>query len=168
MSRILVTGISGTGKSAALAELKRRGYRVVETDEPGWREYRAYEVPDELHRGEFLWVEERMRRLLDADADPSLFVAGCVKNQSTFYDRFDAVVLFSAPAEVILDRVERRTTNDYGKSPLERGSRSVSSQVPYASGAATAASMAGLSWASIPGDCWMKGARSSFSRLMLP
>jgi len=115
-----VTGISGTGKSAALAELKRRGYRVVETDEPGWREYRAYEVPDELHRGEFLWVEERMRRLLDADADPSLFVAGCVKNQSTFYDRFDAVVLFSAPAEVILDRVERRTTNDYGKSPLER------------------------------------------------
>src|SRR4026209_1429727 len=120
MSRILVTGISGTGKSAALAELKRRGYRVVETDEPGWREYRAYEVPDELHRGEFLWVEERMRRLLDADADPSLFVAGWVKNQSTFSHRFDAVVLFSAPAEVILDRVERRTTNDYGKSPLER------------------------------------------------
>jgi hypothetical protein len=37
-----------------------------------------------------------------------------------FYDRFDAVVLLSAPADVILDRVARRTTNNYGKTPLER------------------------------------------------
>ena len=44
----------------------------------------------------------------------------CVRNQSKFYDRFDAVVLLSAPADVILDRVARRTTNDYGKSPVER------------------------------------------------
>jgi hypothetical protein len=43
-----------------------------------------------------------------------------VANQGKFYDRFDAVVLLSAPAEVILDRVENRTTNDYGKGPGER------------------------------------------------
>jgi hypothetical protein len=28
--------MSGTGKSSALAELSRRGYRAVDTDEPGW------------------------------------------------------------------------------------------------------------------------------------
>ena len=28
--------VSGTGKSAALSALARRGYRVVDTDEPGW------------------------------------------------------------------------------------------------------------------------------------
>jgi dephospho-CoA kinase len=121
MSKILVTGMSGTGKSAVLAELGRRGYRVVDTDDPGWREYRAHaEPPDELHRGEWFWVEERMTRLLDADDRRSLFVEGCSANQSKFYDRFDAVVLLSAPQDVILDRVERRTTNDYGKSPIER------------------------------------------------
>lgn len=121
MSRILITGISGTGKSSALAELGRRGYRVVDTDEPGWREYREYPEPeDALHRGEWLWVEERITRLLDADDGGTLFVQGTVRNQSRFYDRFDAVVLFSAPAEVILDRVARRTTNRYGKTPLER------------------------------------------------
>jgi hypothetical protein len=43
-----------------------------------------------------------------------------VRNQSRFYDRFDAVVLLSAAADVILDRVARRTTNQYGKTPLER------------------------------------------------
>lgn len=116
-----MTGISGTGKSSALAELGRLGYRVVDTDDPGWREYREYVEPaDELHRGEWLWVEERMTRLLNSVAGRSLFVAGCAKNQSRFYDRFNAVVLLSAPADVILDRVARRTTNDYGKNPLER------------------------------------------------
>jgi hypothetical protein len=61
MSKVLVTGLSGTGKSPALAELGRRGYRVVDTDDPGWREYRQYaESSDELHRGEWLWVEEKI------------------------------------------------------------------------------------------------------------
>ncbi|MFL5973155.1 MAG: AAA family ATPase [Gaiellaceae bacterium] len=124
MSRVLVTGMSGTGKSSALAELGRRGYRVVDTGDPGWREYREYreylESSDELHRGEWLWVEERITGLLDSDDGRSLFVEGCVRNQSKFYDRFNAVVLLSAPADVILDRVARRTTNNYGRTPLER------------------------------------------------
>ena len=48
-----MTGMSGTGKSSALAELGRRGYHVVDTDDPGWREYRDYVAPsDEVHRGE--------------------------------------------------------------------------------------------------------------------
>lgn len=113
--------MSGTGKSSALAELGRRGYRVVDTDDPGWREYREnLDSPDELHRGEWLWVEEKMAALLDSDDGRSLFVQGCVRNQAKFYDRFDAVVLFSAPTDVILDRIARRTTNNYGKSPVER------------------------------------------------
>lgn len=113
--------MSGTGKSSALAELGRRGYRVVDTDDSGWREYREYvESSDELHRGEWLWVEETLTELLDSDDGRPLFVAGGARNQSKFYDRFDAVVLLSAPADVILDRVARRTTNNYGKTPLER------------------------------------------------
>jgi hypothetical protein len=102
-------------------ELAKRGYRVVDTDEDEWREYRPYPEPiDELHRGEYHWVAARMQTLLDSEDDRTLFVAGGVRNQSEFYDRFDAVVLLSAPVEVMLDRVARRTTNDYGKSDLER------------------------------------------------
>jgi adenylate kinase family enzyme len=126
MSRVLVTGMSGTGKSSALAELGRRGYRVVDTGDPGWSEYREYvESSDELHRGEWLWVEERITGLLDSDDVRSLFVEGCVRNQWKFYNRFHAVVLLSAPADVILDRVARRTTNKYGKTPLERVERAM-------------------------------------------
>jgi dephospho-CoA kinase len=106
-----VTGMSGTGKSTALAELALRGFRVVETDEPGWKE---------LRDGEWVWREDRIAELLAADGERALYVSGCVANQGRFYHRFDAVVLLSAPADVILSRIATRTTNDFGKSPGER------------------------------------------------
>ena len=118
MSRVLVTGMSGTGKSSALAELGRHGYRVVETDEPGWSEW--VESSDAVLGGEWLWDEDRMAALLQDDDGRTLFVQGCVRNQGKFYDRFDAVVLLSAPAEVILERIAHRATNDFGKTPAER------------------------------------------------
>jgi dephospho-CoA kinase len=115
--RVLVTGMSGTGKSSVLRELARRGHRVVDTDEPGWTD----EVPDPDGRGtERVWNEDRMSLLLAAGGTPSLFVAGCTPNQGRFYDRFDAVVLLSVAADILLERVTRRTTNVYGKDPVER------------------------------------------------
>jgi RNase adaptor protein for sRNA GlmZ degradation len=39
MTKVLVSGMSGTGKPSALAQLGRRGYRVVDTDDPGWPEW---------------------------------------------------------------------------------------------------------------------------------
>jgi hypothetical protein len=106
-----VTGMSGTGKSSALVELARRGFDVVDTDEPGWKEWRDREE---------VWAEPRMAELLAADGPRTLYVSGCVSNQGAFYDRFDAVVLLSAPASVLLDRIESRTTNSFGKRPVER------------------------------------------------
>jgi dephospho-CoA kinase len=107
---VFVTGMSGTGKSSALAELARRGHRVVDTDDGDW-----------IDRGaEPLWREDRIEELLEENGDGTLFISGCVANQGTFYERFDAVVLLSAPADVILERVAVRETNDFGKSEAER------------------------------------------------
>ena len=36
MPKVLVTGMSGTGKSAVLQELGERGHRVVDTDAGQW------------------------------------------------------------------------------------------------------------------------------------
>jgi shikimate kinase len=116
--RVLVTGMSGTGKSAALAELGRRGFRVVDTDLPGWSEWIEDEADPDV--AGWYWREDRIDELLDAEDERTLYVSGTVTNQGKFYDRFDAVVLLSAPAEVILERVDRRTTNPYGKDAAER------------------------------------------------
>ena len=117
MAVVLVTGMSGTGKSAALAELARRGHRVVDTD------YGAYseEVPCSNAGGwEQLWREDRIEALLNGYRDEVLFISGCVSNQGKFYPRFDAVVLLTAPANVILERVARRESNAFGKRDAER------------------------------------------------
>jgi dephospho-CoA kinase len=105
--------MSGTGKSTVLAELRRRGFEVVETDEPEWMEWSNEE-------GGYVWREDRVAELLARERDGPLFVSGTVSNQGRFYPDFDAVVLLSAPLEVLLGRIENRTTNDFGKTPGER------------------------------------------------
>jgi broad-specificity NMP kinase len=106
--------MSGTGKSTALAELEKRGFRVVDTDHPPWNEWSEAD-------GGYVWHEDLIADLLAGDDDNNtLYVSGTVSNQGRFYARFDAVVLLSAPAEVLLRRIETRTTNDYGKATEER------------------------------------------------
>jgi shikimate kinase len=111
--RVLVTGMSGTGKSSALAALGRRGFEVVDSDEGGWSEWSDED-------GGYVWREDRIAALLVREREVPLFVSGTVTNQGRFRGDFDAVVLLSAPADVLLGRIGERTTNPYGKSAAER------------------------------------------------
>ncbi|GAA2505811.1 AAA family ATPase [Winogradskya humida] len=106
MTRVLVTGMSGAGKTTLLGELARRGVTTVDTDYDGW------ELPDGT------WDEPRMTALL---AEPGhVVVSGTVSNQGRFYDRFDEVVLLSAPLDVLLERVARRTNDPYGRTAAQQ------------------------------------------------
>lgn len=90
MARVLVTGMSGVGKSTVLTELRRRGRLAVDTDYDGWG------LPDGT------WDEPRMEPLLARRSE--VVVSGTVENQSRFCDRFEHVVL----------------NNPYGKSPEQQ------------------------------------------------
>jgi dephospho-CoA kinase len=105
--------MSGTGKSTALAELAKRGFQVVETDDPPWSEWSEAD-------GGYVWREDLVAELLSREDGATLYVSGTVSNQGRLYPRFDAVVLLSAPVDELLRRLKTRATNDYGKAADER------------------------------------------------
>jgi hypothetical protein len=98
--------MSGTGKSTLLEVLAERGHLTVDTDYDGWT----------LADGR--WDTTKMSGLLDRE--PDVVVAGTVDNQGDFYDRFDHVVLLTAPLGILIERVSSRTTNPYGQTADEQ------------------------------------------------
>jgi dephospho-CoA kinase len=116
MSRVLVTGMSGTGKSTAVQLLGQRGHHIVDTDTDEWSQWVS--SPD--GSPDWIWREEAITGLLASHHHGHLFVAGCKTNQGKFYRQFDHIALLSAPASVLLARIIDRNTNPYGKRPAER------------------------------------------------
>jgi len=109
MKRVLVTGMSGVGKSSVLDELRRRGCKTVDTD------YGGLTVTTDI--GETIWDEAAIQRLLSTEDADVLFLSGTAENMGKFRARFDHVILLSAPAEVMVQRLTTRTNNPYGQRP---------------------------------------------------
>lgn len=110
---IFVTGMSGTGKSTVLDVLARKGWASIDTDFGNWMI-----LSDD---GDLIWDEPRIEALLDS-VPPSgrLAISGTVRNQTRFRDRFDAIILLSAPLDTMLRRVAARDTNPYGGTEAQR------------------------------------------------
>jgi shikimate kinase len=122
VKRILITGMSGAGKSTVTRELAAHGYKAVDADEDGLSEVVSVPLdePTGLEPGQdWVWNEERIQALLSTEDAEVLFLSGCAPNQGQFYPQFDLVILLSAPANVIVERLATRTNNPYGKRPGE-------------------------------------------------
>lgn len=122
MKRVLLTGISGTGKSTVVEALTGRGYTAVDADTPAYSEMVSVAEDELTGLGggkDWVWRAERIQAVLDADDVPLLFLSGTSPNQGQFYNQFDAIILLTAPADVIVQRLATRTTNPFGKRPDE-------------------------------------------------
>lgn len=103
--------MSGVGKSTVVGRLTELGFTAVDTDD-GWCDRQ----PD----GRQLWRLDAVRELLTNSTASPLFVAGCEENMTALLPEFDLVVLLTAPLETLLERLDVRKSNRYGRSPLER------------------------------------------------
>lgn len=125
MRRILLTGMSGVGKSTVIGELAARGHRAVDVDGEEYSEWTpitggADSGPSPQRPGmDWVWREDRIQSLLTTEGARTLFVSGCAENMRKFLPQFDCVILLSAPAPVLAERLRTRTTNAYGKEPAE-------------------------------------------------
>jgi hypothetical protein len=107
--RVLLTGMSGTGKSALVRELRQRGCAAYDADDDGFSEPRAH--------GGWGWRVDRVEELLATAEEDPLFFAGCSEEQALI--DFDLRVLLTAPEDVVVERLRTRISNDWGKTPPE-------------------------------------------------
>jgi hypothetical protein len=101
--------MSGTGKSALVHELRRRGYTAYDADEDGFSEPRA--------DGRWGWRVDRVADVLGQAPDTLAFFAGCSEEQVEL--PFDVRVLLTAPTPVLIERLRTRSGNSYGRDSAE-------------------------------------------------
>lgn len=123
MKRVLITGMSGSGKSAVIEELIARGYRAHDLDTSEWSQWVAANPSDKLTPAEgrdWVWRQDRVRRLLSEHQDGRLFIAGTAENMPTMFPLIDVIILLTAPLSVLMDRLAARPTGGYGHSSEDR------------------------------------------------
>ena len=112
MKRILLTGMSGTGKSTVLRMLRSDDTITNDLDNSEWIEKnpltgeRQFRIQSLL---EYMWKH----------SDKNIVLAGCEANQVELYHSLDAVILMTAPLSVMEERIKRRKNNPFGKSDSE-------------------------------------------------
>jgi predicted ATPase len=67
--RVLITGMSGAGKSRLVRELRERGFAAYDAEDDGFAEPRA--------DGRWGWRAAQVAELLNRSGDQLLFFAGC-------------------------------------------------------------------------------------------
>ena len=112
MKRILLTGMSGTGKSTVLRLLRAEDTLTIDLDHTGW-------VETDRQTGERRFRVQPLLAYMRAHADKNIVLAGCEANQHELYGELDAVILMTAPLSVMKERIGRREDNPYGKRDSE-------------------------------------------------
>ena len=123
MKRVLIIGMSGTGKSAVIRELAARGYEAHDLDTSEWSQWIDIDPSDSLTpaRGkDWVWQEDRVRALLLRPRSMPVFVSGCAENMGRLFHLIDQIVLLSSPVVTVVERLAVRHRGDYGSGEDDR------------------------------------------------
>lgn len=133
--KVLLTGTSGSGKSAVGSELKKRGFDVVNTDQDVfsglsiayWRSRATgqgidmpWPPPKNWHNeNDWIWRINVLRQRLDSSDKPMVFACGDSRNKQDAYSLFDKIFVLTASNAVLRKRIQSRTDNYFGKTDEE-------------------------------------------------
>jgi hypothetical protein len=129
----LIDGVSGAGKTAVCAELRRRGYQAIDGD----RELAYQGDPDTGHPTDGLthehsatfisehhmWDVEKVQALVANQEEAVTFFCGGSKNSSPYSAVFDGVFVLAVDLNTSLRRIAERVAldpTDWGATPEER------------------------------------------------
>lgn len=125
--KLLVTGVSGTGKSTICRALAVRGVQTIGIDEtPGLSYWVNKETKEKLIKkadfteaflAEHEWVcdMELLQKLVET-TEGTVVICGNVENIKECIDFCDKTLFLSCDAQTLFARIDARKDNDYGKS----------------------------------------------------
>lgn len=132
MKKIYITGVSGTGKSTMAEELNKRGIYTIDIDSSKfdlchWKNKETKEKAYFEYGMGKDWMEahgwycdiEKLKKMLDVPKDV-VVVVGLATNQNEYLNLFDKIFLLQCKEETFLERIDERTSNDFGKHPMEK------------------------------------------------
>jgi len=125
--KILVTGVSGTGKTTVCRELQKRGVKTIGIDEVDglsyWvnKETKKRLVKKADCSKEFLstyeWIcDMTVLKSLTDDIDEPIVICGNVENIIECIDFCDTSLLLVCTPETFFSRIDSRNDNEYGQS----------------------------------------------------
>jgi hypothetical protein len=127
MSAVLITGMSGVGKSTIAEVLARRGLAVIDADEDPLlarsvdSDGNVVEDPSApdfawLARHSWAWDPARLDELLRGAEPATLYVCGGADNQLELADRFTAMFLLEMDEPTMLARLDAPSRdNEWGR-----------------------------------------------------
>jgi len=131
--KVLITGMSGVGKTTTLAELQKQGYLVIDADATGmciWRNHITKEHveygPDGrdadwlAKHGWYCDIDQFTSFLSHIRKDKQVFVSGLTENISEFSKIFDKIVVLELDKNLIIERLNQRTNNHFAKKKEEQ------------------------------------------------
>src|SRR6185437_16331828 len=127
MNAVMITGMSGAGKSTIAAVLARRGLVSIDADDdpvlarsvdPAGNVVEDPAVPDFawLARHSWAWNPTRLDTLIRAAAPATLYVCGGAANELELADRFTQVFLLEMDEPTMLARLDAPSRdNEWGR-----------------------------------------------------
>lgn len=136
MPLYFITGISGSGKSTILEELRAHGYESYDVDEAGpvtakWHNDKTgfvhpkSSIKKEDRTPEFLaehsWKvsSSEVAELARQIGSKPVFLGGSIANEQEIRHLFDSIFALAADDKTLKYRLAHRATNDWGKNPHE-------------------------------------------------
>lgn len=126
MTKILVTGVAGTGKTAVGRVLSRKGINTFDMDDvPGLCSWRNKVTGEKVaHQGaidrffidshDWICDVEHLQNLLGAQGDAAVAL-GVVSNELEVLGLFDKILLLQCNPETFINRVVARNNSSFGK-----------------------------------------------------
>lgn len=130
MQKILITGIQGSGKTTVAAELTRKGYPTIDSDDIShWvdengnplTEKRSANPSDTwLRTHAWVWDQVKLHECLNQTLNHPLLLCGISWDQDQYYDLFDKIVLLHLDESTVRQRLLTRDNGSvFGKQPHE-------------------------------------------------